>query len=185
MAGYGYFGRRVAAGAKTKAGRLDPESGCGVRERNAGNERAADTETTRRMARVLEHAANAISAAENKLTELDRAVGDGDLGHNLERAAAAIREAIPFLPLDDPAALLKQSDGNCSTCSEARRDRSTGCFFCAPEVRSKQLRRAIQKAWAAAMLDGADAVAELGGARLGDSTMLDALIPLPEHGWTA
>jgi dihydroxyacetone kinase len=140
-------------------------------------ERAADNEDTRRMARVLAHAADAVSAAENKLTELDRAVGDGDLGNNLERAAAAIREAMPFLPLDDPAALLKAIGRKLQYVLGGSSGPLYGVLFLRAGGSLETAATDDPKAWAAAMLEGADAVAELGGARLGDSTMLDALIP--------
>jgi dihydroxyacetone kinase len=140
-------------------------------------ERAADNEATRRIARVLGRAADAVSAAENKLTELDRAVGDGDLGQNLERAAMAIREAIPFLPLDDSAALLKAIGRKLQHVLGGSSGPLYGVLFLRAGSSLDTGATDDPKAWAAAMLEGSDAVAELGGARLGDSTMLDALIP--------
>ena len=47
------------------------------------------TETGRRMKIIVEAACNALIDAEPQLTELDRAVGDGDLGITLSRGAKA------------------------------------------------------------------------------------------------
>jgi dihydroxyacetone kinase len=65
------------------------------------------TETGRLTKRAIETACDALIAAESELTEMDRIVGDGDLGTSMKRAAAAVKEAVATYPLDDVAATLK------------------------------------------------------------------------------
>ncbi len=125
--------------------------------------------------RVIEAACTALIAAEPELTELDRLTGDGDLGVNMKRAAEAVREAIPSYPLDDIAATLKMIGHT------LRRELggSSGPLYGVLFLRTGSMlenaggtetRRYIQ-----AFEGGLAALSELGGARPGDRTMLDAL----------
>ncbi len=52
-------------------------------------------------------AAHALVADAPRLTDLDQAVGDGDLGISLARGAEAVLAALPTWPLDDPAATFR------------------------------------------------------------------------------
>ncbi|NHR04792.1 dihydroxyacetone kinase subunit DhaK [Chromobacterium haemolyticum] len=121
-------------------------------------------------------AANALDAAEPLLTELDGAAGDGDLGVSMQRGAAAIR-ALPDSAWSDPATALR-------TVGQALRQAiagSSGPFYSTALLRAaRRLDTANAPGpldWAAAFKDGVAAIAELGGAQLGDRTMLDALTP--------
>lgn len=58
----------------------------------------------RRLASALARACRALIADAPRLTGLDQAVGDGDLGISLERGAGAVLAALPGWPVDDPAA---------------------------------------------------------------------------------
>ncbi|HYO53631.1 dihydroxyacetone kinase subunit DhaL [Archangium sp.] len=119
--------------------------------------------------------ADALEAAESRLTELDSAAGDGDLGISLARGAAAIR-VLPESSWASPARAL-------TAIGEALRRSiggSSGPFYATALLRAA--RRLADgtpdvTAWAEAFQAGVDAVAELGGARPGDRTMLDALHP--------
>ena len=55
---------------------------------------------------AIERAAEALIADAPRLNELDQAVGDGDIGVSLARGGHAVLEALPGLPLDDPASTL-------------------------------------------------------------------------------
>jgi len=131
--------------------------------------------------RVLEAAiraaADRLIAEAGRLTELDRLVGDGDLGISLERGARAVQAALPTYPRDDPAATL---DALARTLQGALGGTS-GPLYAILLIRGAGRLRAgppdDPRTWAAAFLEGCTAVAELGGAELGDGTMLDALIP--------
>ncbi|WNG16261.1 dihydroxyacetone kinase family protein [Cystobacter fuscus] len=120
--------------------------------------------------------ADAFDAAEARLTELDGAAGDGDLGISLVRGAAAIR-ALPPSAWTSPARALM-------ALSEALRRAiggSSGPFYATALLRaSRRLAEHPQpdaRAWAEAFQAGVEAVAELGGAGPGDRTMIDALRP--------
>jgi dihydroxyacetone kinase len=123
-------------------------------------------------------AADALVAAAPRLTELDRAVGDGDLGISLERGVRAVREALPSYPLDDPAAALHAL----GVTLQRSLGGTSGPLYAAFLLRAAgALRRAggadDPRSWAEAFHAGCAAVAELGGAARGDRTMLDALLP--------
>ncbi len=125
---------------------------------------------------ALMAATGALIEAAPRLTELDQAVGDGDLGISLERGARAVREALPSYPLDDPAATLHELG--------VTLQRSLGgtsgplyAAFCLRAARTLRSASADVAGWVAAFCSGCAAVAELGGAARGDRTMLDALLP--------
>jgi dihydroxyacetone kinase len=119
--------------------------------------------------------ADALEAAEPRLTELDSAAGDGDLGISLARGAAALR-ALPDSSWSSPARAL-------TAMGEALRRSiagSSGPFYATALLRAARHlahERPDARAWAEAFRAGVEAVAELGGARPGDRTMLDALHP--------
>lgn len=117
----------------------------------------------------------ALEAAEPRLTALDSAAGDGDLGLSLARGAEAIR-ALPESSWASPSRAL-------AAMGQALRRAiggSSGPFYATALLRAA--RRLSEgpvdaAAWAEAFHIAVDAVSELGGARPGDRTMLDALRP--------
>ena len=120
-------------------------------------------------------AASAFEQAEAHLTELDAAAGDGDLGASMTRGAAAIR-ALPETAWSSPpgvvltriADALRRAIGGTS-----------GPFYATALLRAAQVLPAAPAAldWSAAFAAGVIAIAELGGAKPGDRTMIDALHP--------
>ncbi len=121
---------------------------------------------------ALQRIAAALLAAEDRLTELDQAAGDGDLGISMSRAARAITANLSSLSRQPaPAALLSLSN-------ILRREiaGSSGPFYAVGLGRAAAcLRRG--ESWADAFDGACAAISELGGARPGDRTMLDALVP--------
>jgi dihydroxyacetone kinase len=126
---------------------------------------------------AIRAAAGALIEAEPRLTELDRAVGDGDLGISLTRGSRAVLEALPACPLDDPAAtlhtlgmILQRAMGGTSgplyavLCLRAASRLHQGP---ADEFRT----------WIESFRAGCEGIADLGGAEEGERTMLDALLP--------
>jgi ATP-dependent dihydroxyacetone kinase len=120
-------------------------------------------------------AAAALERAEADLTELDAAAGDGDLGASMTRGAAAIRalpeaawSSSPSIALTRTADALRRAIAG-----------SSGPFYATALLRAAQsLPEAPAAAdWSAALAAGVDAIAELGGAKPGDRTMIDALHP--------
>ncbi|MFP2899035.1 dihydroxyacetone kinase subunit DhaL [Corallococcus sp. 4LFB] len=129
------------------------------------------------MARVRAAAlavADAWDAAEARLTELDSQAGDGDLGLSLARGAAAIR-ALPERAWATPAGALMELG------QALRRNigGSSGPFYATALLRAARYlaNKPVDAALGQGLRGGVEAVSELGGARPGDRTMVDALHP--------
>jgi dihydroxyacetone kinase len=136
-----------------------------------GTQSAADT----RIKRAIEAACDALIAAEPELTEMDRITGDGDLGTSMERAAKAVKGSLASYPLDDLAATL-------ATLGHTLRRElggSSGPLYGVLFLRCGNVLRDLGgsgvEQWAEAVDQGCRAISELGGAKPGDRTMLDAL----------
>lgn len=132
-----------------------------------------------RLVLAIEAVARALIADEPRLTALDQAVGDGDLGLNLSRGAEAVLAEIDdYRRLDRPAALRRLS---------ATVRKSVGGTSGALYAVGLMNAAAVAEHWADDCVDwrealsaAAAAIARLGDARIGDRTMLDALLPAAE-----
>ncbi|RDV05008.1 dihydroxyacetone kinase family protein [Undibacter mobilis] len=137
---------------------------------------AVDGPLSQTMRRVVDHVANALENAERHLTDLDSRAGDGDLGASMARGAAALR-TLPAFSFASPAPLLFAIGETLRRVIAG----SSGPFYATALLRaSKSLSGADtpdEQQWRAAFARGVAAIAELGGGREGDRTMLDALIP--------
>lgn len=122
-------------------------------------------------------AADALEAAEAQLTELDSLAGDGDLGISMKRAADAIRASCAGSTSTDAASVLALLAGALRRAIGG----SSGPFYAVGLLRAARKLADDSggelKSWTAAFSAGVVAIAELGGAKLGDRTMLDALLP--------
>ncbi len=120
--------------------------------------------------------ATALEAAEEKLTELDAKAGDGDLGASMARGAAAIR-ALGQASYASPARLLTDI-GNALRRAIAG---SSGPFYATALLRAAGALRdkpaPSNEEFQQAFADAIAAISDLGGAKPGDRTMLDALQP--------
>jgi dihydroxyacetone kinase len=135
------------------------------------------TETGRLTKRAIEAACNALIAAESELTEMDRIVGDGDLGTSLKRAAAAVKDAVTTYPLDDVADTLKALGHTLRRELGGSSGPLYGVLFLrAGNVMENSARVGVPR-WTEALEEGSRAISELGGAKPGDRTMMDALYP--------
>ncbi|MGE0221736.1 MAG: dihydroxyacetone kinase family protein [Acetobacteraceae bacterium] len=123
--------------------------------------------------------AAALEAGEPELTALDSVAGDGDLGISLARGAAAIR-ALPDAAWSGPVRALTETAGALRRAIGG----SSGPFYATALLRAASVlpRDAAPSAtdWTRAFAAGAAAISELGGAKAGDRTMLDALLPAAE-----
>ena len=123
--------------------------------------------------------AKALEAAEGELTALDAKAGDGDLGASLARGAAAIR-ALPDASFGAADRLLADL-GNALRRAVAG---SSGPFYATALLRAAARLRDTPapraKDWVEAFAAGIAAITELGGAKAGDRTMVDALLPALE-----
>jgi len=135
------------------------------------------TETGRMTKRAIEAACQALLEAEGELTELDRITGDGDLGTSMKRAAAAVLDAVQSYPVDDVSATLKALGHTL----RHELGGSSGPLYGVLFLRSGNVLEGSGRAglaqWAKAFEEGVRAISELGGAKPGDRTMLDALDP--------
>jgi dihydroxyacetone kinase len=135
------------------------------------------TETGRLTKRAIEAACDALIAAESELTEMDRIVGDGDLGTSMKRAAAAVKGAVATYPLDDVAATLKALGHTLRHELGGSSGPLYGVLFLRAGNVLEGSGLASLAQWAKALEEGVRAISELGGAKPGDRTMLDALDP--------
>ena len=134
----------------------------------------------RALAAAIRTVAEALIAEAPRLTQLDQAVGDGDLGISLERGARAAVEALPSCPLDDPAATLLTLGQVIQRAVGGTSGPLYAAFLLRGAVRLREASPEDPRAWAEAFLAGCAAIGELGGASLGERTMLDALLPAAE-----
>ncbi len=128
------------------------------------------------VAKRLAHAAaEALITAEDQLTELDARAGDGDLGASMARAALAIR-ALPETAWNAPSGALAEIGNALSRAIGG----SSGPFYATALLRASRGLAggdATPSRLADAFDAAVNAISELGGARLGDRTMVDALEP--------
>jgi dihydroxyacetone kinase len=129
------------------------------------------------LAQVLVATCRAWRAAAVKLNELDRVVGDGDLGLSLERGAAALEQGMAAFDWSHPGAVLQAA----GTTVRRAMAGTTGALYGIMLLRAgTTLGREKspsatdwEQAWHAALA----AAQETGGAKPGDRTMLDAMAP--------
>ncbi|MGV2020305.1 dihydroxyacetone kinase family protein [Agrobacterium sp. 22-223-1] len=175
--------------APTDAGAW-PRGGAVNRNRalpSAGVERSVTAEIRitaagERLRSAAERVARALIAAEPILTQLDSVTGDGDLGTSMVRGA----EAILALPGESFADV----SGGLMAMANAMRKAiggSSGPFYATGLMRASRHLAGIEKPTAQQMAEAfvaaVLAVSELGGAKPGDRTMIDALHPAAETFW--
>ncbi len=133
-----------------------------------------------RLGAAIQAAARSLIEAEARLTELDQAVGDGDLGISLTRGARAVLDTLPSCPLDDPAATLHEL----ALTLQRALGGTSGPLYAMLLLRAAACLRSndpeAATTWAEALRAGGAGIGELGGAAVGDRTMLDALVPASE-----
>lgn len=127
---------------------------------------------------VVDCVIDCLCQSEDALTELDRQVGDGDLGISLARGARAVEAELADKPIDSPAQMLdrisravRRSMGGTSG------PLSAALFLGMSAHLAKVTSPATPSDWATAFFKGVEAVATIGGASRGDRTMMDALLP--------
>jgi dihydroxyacetone kinase len=138
------------------------------------------TEIGRKADKAVRAACEALLKSETFLTDLDRAVGDGDLGYNMAQAARHLLEKRSEIPFDEPAQMLKAIGILLGNVMGGSSGPLYSAFFLRAAASVESGPRDDPKLWATAVLEGCGAVGELGGARLGDRTMLDALLPFAQ-----
>ena len=141
-----------------------------------GSKKSDPSTGTSRLKEAIHRAAHALISAEPTLTELDRKAGDGDLGTSMQRGASAV------LALPDDAWVSPET-ALASVGHALRRaiGGSSGPFYATALLRASRhlasTRTPSASDWAEAFALAVDKISELGGAKPGDRTMVDALHP--------
>lgn len=126
-------------------------------------------------AAVLAMVCERVLAAESRFNALDRAIGDGDHGHNLSRAATRLQQTrtqLAELPLPD---MLQRAGKEIVMSVGGASGPLYGTLLL--EMGKALAPRPTLGDWAVAFADGVDALARRGRAQEGEKTMLDVLAP--------
>jgi len=145
-----------------------------VKSSAAGNQQS---EAGRKTKRAINAACQALIDAEPELTELDRITGDGDLGTGMKRAASAVQHKLESYPLDNIPATLKALGHTLRHELGGSSGPLYGVLFLRCGNVLEELGLAGVTQWTEGLEQGSRAISELGGAKPGDRTMLDALNP--------
>lgn len=139
---------------------------------------AMDAQTIRRW---IEECARVLAEQRHQLTDLDAAIGDADYGANMDRGFKAAATRIKGLPTDAPpgsilrtvgAALMSTIGGSSGPLWGSAFRRTGQVLGEATEIDGPTLTEALDQ--------GVQAMQKLGGAQVGDKTMIDALAPAVE-----
>lgn len=126
---------------------------------------------------LVQACGTALMAEERQLTDLDSATGDGDLGVSMTRGAGAIRAYCEQCTATDAASVM----AGIAVALRRAIAGSSGPFYAIGLLRAARHLAACEEvnaaAWAEAFNEAVIGISELGGARSGDRTMLDALQP--------
>lgn len=122
---------------------------------------------------LLVKACNIFIAAEQDLNALDAKSGDGDTGTTLATAARAILRAVKELPLADIRALYSAIGQELSQSMGGSSGVLLAIFFSAAAEHDADGDNDVQTALSA----GLTRISEVGGAKTGDRTLIDALAP--------
>ena len=122
---------------------------------------------------ALQSLCRALKEARERLNSLDAKIGDGDAGDTFYTAASSIEKRLDQMPLDDPKQLLSAIS---QTLSHGMGGSSGALLSLFTQAASTH----FQGNWSEALLAGTDKMMEYGGAKVGDRTMLDALVPALE-----
>jgi dihydroxyacetone kinase len=128
-----------------------------------------------RTAAFLGRCCDILIAAEADLNALDAKSGDGDTGSTLAGAARALKGAMDRLPLADLTQLYRAIGQELSQTMGGSSGVLLAIFFAAAGDASASGQDAV-----GALKAGLDRVQQVGGARPGDRTMVDALLPALE-----
>lgn len=131
------------------------------------------------LRRVVEAICHTLLEAETTLTEMDQRVGDGDFGISAARVARAVLNAIEECPPEsEPGNVLRALSATVRRVMGG----TSGPLYAVMLLRAAGELDKVQgvptlQAWSNALSSASRGVTELGGAHVGDRTMVDALEP--------
>ncbi|MFE2554875.1 dihydroxyacetone kinase subunit DhaL [Streptomyces sp. NPDC059352] len=132
------------------------------------------------LVRWLEATAAAVDREADRLTELDSAIGDADHGANLKRGFAAVTELLAKEPPATPGAVLVTAGRQLISTVGGASGPLYGTLLRRAGKALGEEEHVSRERLADAFGAGVAAVSQLGGAQVGDKTMLDALVPAVE-----
>ncbi|MER5308828.1 dihydroxyacetone kinase subunit DhaL [Streptomyces sp. NPDC002773] len=132
------------------------------------------------LVRWLAAVAEAVDREADRLTELDSAIGDADHGANLKRGFAAVTETLAKEPPATPGAVLTVAGRQLISTVGGASGPLYGTLLRRTGKTLGDDERVTRTRLAEALGSGVAAVSQLGGAQVGDKTMLDALVPAVE-----
>ncbi|MFF3837758.1 dihydroxyacetone kinase subunit DhaL [Streptomyces sp. NPDC001930] len=132
------------------------------------------------LVRWLAAVAEAVDREADRLTELDSAIGDADHGANLKRGFAAVTESLAKDPPATPGAVLTVAGRQLISTVGGASGPLYGTLLRRTGKTLGDDERVTREQVAEALGSGVAAVSQLGGAQVGDKTMLDALVPAVE-----
>lgn len=133
--------------------------------------------------RVLTQCCDLLIASEADLNALDAKSGDGDTGSTLATAAHALKSSLDRMPLADATQLYRAIGNELSQTMGGSSGVILAIFFGATGDAC-----ASGKPTPKALLAGLERISQVGGATIGDRTMIDALDPAlraMQDGWQA
>ncbi|MEU7281737.1 dihydroxyacetone kinase subunit DhaL [Streptomyces sp. NPDC045431] len=130
--------------------------------------------------RWMAAASAAVERDADRLTELDAAIGDADHGANLRRGFAAVAEVLGKEPPAAPGAVLMLAGRQLISTVGGASGPLYGTLLRRAGKALGDTAEVTPGLLAEALRAGVAAVAQLGGAKAGDKTMLDALEPAVE-----
>ncbi|GAA3887540.1 dihydroxyacetone kinase subunit DhaL [Streptomyces sedi] len=137
------------------------------------------------VAAWLTASADAVRAEADRLTELDSAIGDADHGNNMRRGFTAVVASLENEPQTAPGGVLLLAGRTLVSTVGGASGPLFGTLLRRAGKALGEAERVTDAELKEALGTGVDAVAQLGGAALGDKTMLDALLPavdaLPDY----
>ncbi len=124
------------------------------------------------FAALIKKACGILEASEAKLNALDARVGDGDTGSTIATAARHIVANLNKMPLTRPDQFFAATSDAMTRTMGGSSGVLLAIFFAAASQAS-----ATGKSWPDALKAGLGRMMEYGGAKPGDRTMIDALLP--------
>ena len=124
------------------------------------------------LKRIIQKCCLILEEKEQALNELDSKIGDGDTGSTLAGAARALTEELDKLPLGDTKQFLESMGELLSKTMGGSSGVLMAIFFSAAGQKFGDTPE-----WPKAMEAGLGRIIEIGGAQIGDRTMIDALAP--------
>ena len=128
---------------------------------------------------IIEYAAEMGSRVE-ELNGLDAALADGDYGTSMSRGLEAAAATAETSETDSLGELLKSIGMAMVSAMGGSSGPLVGTFFLRMGTSIGDVEETDVAGWAAGMRAGAEGIMALGGAAVGDKTMLDSLVPAIE-----